>query len=110
MKLQSKFPLSLSHIQTTSLPQYIRIVYTDVIDREERQEYLLPPSESCRSLVSLESLYGTWLPFLVASPSADITLPRASCQQISIVKQQPQQIIERLILPACIFTRIYQSS
>ncbi len=40
--------------------------------------YLLPPSESCKSRVSLESRYGTWLPRLSLSPKAEITLPRAS--------------------------------
>ena len=40
---------------------------------------LLPPRESWSSLVSLESLYGTWLPRLALSPRALMTLPRASC-------------------------------
>ena len=38
----------------------------------------LPPRLSCRSLVSLLSLYGTWDTFLFSSPSAEITLPSAS--------------------------------
>jgi len=42
---------------------------------------LLPPSESCSSLVSLESRYGTWHPTFSSSPRAEITLPRDSCQQ-----------------------------
>jgi len=37
----------------------------------------LPPRESYRILVSLESLYGTW-PFLDASVSEAITFPKAS--------------------------------
>lgn len=41
----------------------------------------LPPSESCNSLVNLESRYGTCKAFLDLSPKADITLPRASRPQ-----------------------------
>ena len=39
---------------------------------------LLPPNESFKSLVSLESLYGTKKPFLFLSPRAFIQLARAS--------------------------------
>ena len=38
----------------------------------------LPPSESLRSLVSLESLYGTKKPFLFLSPNALIQLAKAN--------------------------------
>lgn len=38
----------------------------------------LPPSESCSSRVSLESLYGMWTDFLDSSPNALMTLPSAS--------------------------------
>lgn len=44
------------------------------------KEVLLPPSESCSSLVSFESLYGTWDAFLDLSPNADITFPKANCK------------------------------
>lgn len=40
--------------------------------------YLFPPRESWSNRVSLESLYGTWFPRFVLSPSALITLPRDS--------------------------------
>lgn len=41
-----------------------------------------PPKESWRSLVSLESLYGTWRARFDLSPRADITFPRASKPQL----------------------------
>eukprot|EP00123_Amoebidium_parasiticum_P014693 comp22602_c0_seq1/m.34666 comp22602_c0_seq1/g.34666 ORF comp22602_c0_seq1/g.34666 comp22602_c0_seq1/m.34666 type:complete len:333 (+) comp22602_c0_seq1:1550-2548(+) len=43
---------------------------------------LLPPRESCNSLVSFESLYGTWPPLLASSPRALMTLPRASSPEL----------------------------
>ena len=38
-----------------------------------------PPSESCSSRVSFESLYGMWETLRDSSPSAEMTLPSASC-------------------------------
>ena len=46
--------------------------------------YLFPPRESWRSRVSLESLYGTWVPFLALSPRAEITFPKASWKWVNI--------------------------
>ena len=53
-----------------------------VTDKCITQSYLFPPKESCSRRVSLESLYGTWLPFFSLSPKAEITLPKASCKHI----------------------------
>lgn len=59
--------------------------YTQVfrVLRQLFQKWLLqaflPPSESWSSLVSFESLYGTWRAFLDLSPRADITFPKANC-------------------------------
>uniref|UniRef100_A0A6B0V0B1 Putative secreted protein n=1 Tax=Ixodes ricinus TaxID=34613 RepID=A0A6B0V0B1_IXORI len=43
---------------------------------------LFPPSESWSSLVSFESRYGTWEILPEASPSAEITFPRARSPQL----------------------------
>ena len=43
---------------------------------KQRRVYLLPPKESCNSLVNFESLYGTCEPRFDLSPSALMTLPK----------------------------------
>lgn len=44
---------------------------------------MLPPSESCNNLVSLESLYGIW--WVLPSTKAEITFPRALRERLILV-------------------------
>ena len=45
--------------------------------------FVFPPSESCKSLVSFESLYG--MCFDLPSTSAEMTLPRADSDKLILV-------------------------
>lgn len=62
----------------------LQIKYAFVFNATITVDHLFPPRESCSSRVSLESRYGTWLPFFSWSPSAEITLPKASCKEEQI--------------------------
>jgi hypothetical protein len=57
---------------------------------------VFPPRESCKSLVSFESLYGIWVD--LPSTKADITLPKALNERlIRVVSLRPTPAIFNLL-------------